>query len=205
MHSEKVQTLPKLKSLNKRKKIGIIGGTFNPIHNGHLFIADQVRSQLGLEKVYFMPDFIPPHVDHKDAIDADDRVNMVNLAINDNDKFDIEMLEIINRGKSYTYNTMVELKRRHPDYEYYFIIGGDMVEYLPKWYRVDDLFKLTHFVGVRRENYPMSTNYPVIWVDVTKLDISSTLIRKLVSNHQSIRYLVPDAVLKYIKEHHLYE
>ncbi|MCK8612025.1 nicotinate-nucleotide adenylyltransferase [Apilactobacillus kunkeei] len=205
MHSEKVQTLPKLKSLNKRKKIGIIGGTFNPIHNGHLFIADQVRSQLGLEKVYFMPDFIPPHVDHKDAIDADDRVNMVNLATNDNDKFDIEMLEIINRGKSYTYNTMVELKRRHPDYEYYFIIGGDMVEYLPKWYRVDDLFKLTHFVGVRRENYPMSTNYPVIWVDVTKLDISSTLIRKLVSNHQSIRYLVPDAVLKYIKEHHLYE
>ncbi|ALJ31955.1 nicotinate-nucleotide adenylyltransferase [Apilactobacillus kunkeei] len=205
MHSEKVQTLPKLKSLNKRKKIGIIGGTFNPIHNGHLFIADQVRSQLGLEKVYFMPDFIPPHVDHKDAIDADDRVNMVNLAINDNDKFDIEMLEIINRGKSYTYNTMVELKRRHPDYEYYFIIGGDMVEYLPKWYRVDDLFKLTHFVGVRRENYPMSTNYPVIWVDVAKLDISSTLIRKLVSNHQSIRYLVPDAVLKYIKEHHLYE
>ncbi|KPN81201.1 putative nicotinate-nucleotide adenylyltransferase [Apilactobacillus kunkeei] len=205
MHSEKVQTLPKLKSLNKRKKIGIIGGTFNPIHNGHLFIADQVRSQLGLEKVYFMPDFIPPHVDHKDAIDADDRVNMVNLAINDNDKFDIEMLEIINRGKSYTYNTMVELKRRHPDYEYYFIIGGDMVEYLPKWYRVDDLFKLTHFVGVRRENYPMSTKYPVIWVDVAKLDISSTLIRKLVSNHQSIRYLVPDAVLKYIKEHHLYE
>ncbi|KPN79600.1 putative nicotinate-nucleotide adenylyltransferase [Apilactobacillus kunkeei] len=205
MHSEKVQTLPKLKSLNKRKKIGIIGGTFNPIHNGHLFIADQVRSQLGLEKVYFMPDFIPPHVDHKDAIDADDRINMVNLAINDNDKFDIEMLEIINRGKSYTYNTMVELKRRHPDYEYYFIIGGDMVEYLPKWYRVDDLFKLTHFVGVRRENYPMSTKYPVIWVDVAKLDISSTLIRKLVSNHQSIRYLVPDAVLKYIKEHHLYE
>lgn len=205
MHDQKVQTVTQVNVSNHKRKIGIIGGTFNPIHNGHLFIAEQVRSQLGLEKVYFMPDFIPPHVDHKEAIDATDRTNMVNVAINDNDDFDIEMIEIINQTTSYTYNTMIELNRIHPDYEYYFIIGGDMVEYLPKWYKVDELFKLTHFVGVRREKYPMTTKYPVIWVDVPKLDISSTMVRKLVKNRQSIRYLVPDAVAKYIKEHDLYE
>lgn len=205
MYGQKAQTLPKLNMTNNRKKIGIIGGTFNPIHNGHLFIADQVRNQLGLQKVYFMPDYLPPHVDHKEAISADERVKMVNLAINDNDYFDIEMIEVIRKGKSYTYETMLELKKKHPDYDYYFIIGGDMVNYLPKWYHVNDLMNMVHFVGVRRDNYPMETPYPVIWVDIPKLDISSTLIRKLIRNRQSIRYLVPERVRKYIKEHNIYE
>ncbi|AYF92681.1 nicotinate-nucleotide adenylyltransferase [Apilactobacillus bombintestini] len=204
MYGQKAQTLPKLNMTNNRKKIGIIGGTFNPIHNGHLFIADQVRNQLGLQKVYFMPDYLPPHVDHKEAISADERVKMVNLAINDNDYFDIEMIEVIRKGKSYTYETMLELKKKHPDYDYYFIIGGDMVNYLPKWYHVNDLMNMVHFVGVRRDNYPMETPYPVIWVDIPKLDISSTLIRKLIRNRQSIRYLVPEKVRKYIKEHNIY-
>lgn len=204
MYGQKAQTLPKLNMTNNRKKIGIIGGTFNPIHNGHLFIADQVRNQLGLQKVYFMPDYLPPHVDHKEAIGADERVKMVNLAINDNDYFDIEMIEVIRKGKSYTYETMLELKKKHPDYDYYFIIGGDMVNYLPKWYHVNDLMNMVHFVGVRRDNYPMETPYPVIWVDIPKLDISSTLIRKLIKNRQSIRYLVPEKVRKYIKEHNIY-
>lgn len=204
MYGQKAQTLPKLNMTNNRKKIGIIGGTFNPIHNGHLFIADQVRNQLGLQKVYFMPDYLPPHVDHKEAISADERVKMVNLAINDNDYFDIEMIEVIRKGKSYTYETMLELKKKHPDYYYYFIIGGDMVNYLPKWYHVNDLMNMVHFVGVRRDNYPMETPYPVIWVDIPKLDISSTLIRKLIRNRQSIRYLVPEKVRKYIKEHNIY-
>lgn len=158
MYGQKAQTLPKLNMTNNRKKIGIIGGTFNPIHNGHLFIADQVRNQLGLQKVYFMPDYLPPHVDHKEAISADERVKMVNLAINDNDYFDIEMIEVIRKGKSYTYETMLELKKKHPDYDYYFIIGGDMVNYLPKWYHVNDLMNMVHFVGVRRDNYPMETD-----------------------------------------------
>lgn len=204
MYGQKAQTLPKLNMTNNRKKIGIIGGTFNPIHNGHLFIADQVRNQLGLQKVYFMPDYLPPHVDHKEAISADERVKMVNLAINDNDYFDIEMIEVIRKGKSYTYETMLELKKKHPDYDYYFIIGGDMVNYLPKWYHVNDLMNMVHFVGVRRDNYPMETPYLVIWVDIPKLDISSTLIRKLIRNRQSIRYLVPERVRKYIKEHNIY-
>lgn len=205
--SRTVQILPKTKviSTHKRKRVGILGGTFNPIHNGHLIIADQVCSQLGLDQVYFMPDANPPHVDQKLAIDSRDRVAMVNVAIYGNPKFAIEMTEIFRGGVSYSYDTMLELTRRHPENQYYFIIGGDMVSYLPKWHRIDDLVKLVSFVGVKRDGYTPASKYPIIWVDVPYIDISSTLIRSKIRQHQSIRYLVPDAVLKYIKEHHLYE
>lgn len=205
--SRTVQILPKTKviSTHKRKRVGILGGTFNPIHNGHLIIADQVCSQLGLDQVYFMPDANPPHVDQKLAIDSRDRVAMVNAAIYGNPKFAIEMTEIFRGGVSYSYDTMLELTRRHPENQYYFIIGGDMVSYLPKWHRIDDLVKLVSFVGVKRDGYTPASKYPIIWVDVPYIDISSTLIRSKIRQHQSIRYLVPDAVLKYIKEHHLYE
>ncbi|KRM43970.1 nicotinate-nucleotide adenylyltransferase [Lentilactobacillus parafarraginis] len=205
--SRTVQILPKTKviSTHKRKRVGILGGTFNPVHNGHLIIADQVCSQLGLDQVYFMPDANPPHVDQKLAIDSRDRVAMVNAAIYGNPKFAIEMTEIFRGGVSYSYDTMLELTRRHPENQYYFIIGGDMVSYLPKWHRIDDLVKLVSFVGVKRDGYTPASKYPIIWVDVPYIDISSTLIRSKIRQHQSIRYLVPDAVLKYIKEHHLYE
>lgn len=204
--SQTVQALPKTKPItqNHRKRVGILGGTFNPVHNGHLIIAEQVRDQLGLDKVYFMPDANPPHVDPKFAIDAKDRVAMVNLAISNNTKFEVEMTEILRGGVSYSYDTMLELTRRHPENQYYFIIGGDMVNYLPKWYRIDDLIKLVSFVGVKRDGYTPASKYPIIWVDVPYIDISSTLIRSKVRQHQSIRYLVPDAVLKYIKENRLY-
>lgn len=204
--SQTVQALPKTKPItqNHRKRVGILGGTFNPVHNGHLIIAEQVRDQLGLDKVYFMPDANPPHVDPKFAIDAKDRVAMVNLAISNNTKFEVEMTEILRGGVSYSYDTMLELTRRHPENQYYFIIGGDMVNYLPKWYRIGDLIKLVSFVGVKRDGYTPASKYPIIWVDVPYIDISSTLIRSKVRQHQSIRYLVPDAVLKYIKENRLY-
>jgi nicotinate-nucleotide adenylyltransferase len=189
----------------QKQKIGIMGGTFNPIHNGHLFIADQVQHQLGLEKIYFMPDYIPPHVDHKSAISAEHRVKMVQMAIANNTNFRLETIEIDRKGTSYTYDTICELKQLHPQAEFYFIIGGDMVAYLPKWYRINELLKLVQFVGVQRANYPIISPYPVIWVDITRLDISSTLIRNLVQSQRSIRYLVPETVFQYIKEHQLYE
>lgn len=97
-------------SFQHRKRIGIYGGTFNPVHNAHLLAADQVGKTLLLNKVLFMPDMIPPHVDHKEAIDAEDRVNMLQLAIEDNPLFGIEMAEIERGGISYTYDTMKYLK-----------------------------------------------------------------------------------------------
>ncbi|MBZ3776644.1 nicotinate-nucleotide adenylyltransferase [Lentilactobacillus otakiensis] len=202
-----VETLTQTKTVTQKKgkRIGILGGTFNPIHNGHLIIAEQVLDQLGLDKVYFMPDANPPHVDKKFAIDAKDRVAMINCAIRDNPKFAIEMTEIMRGGVSYSYDTMKQLTQQHPENQYYFIIGGDMVNYLPEWYRIDDLVKLVSFVGVKRDGYTPASKYPVIWVDVPFIDISSSLIRSKMRQHQSIKYLVPSAVEHYIKENHLYE
>ena len=189
---------------NRRKQVGIFGGTFNPVHTGHLVMADQVGTQLGLEKVYFMPDATPPHVDHKGTIDAKYRVEMLAAAIKDNPLFGLELAEIERGGVSYTYDTMVGLKKKHPDVDYYFIIGADMVNYLPTWHRIDDLVKLVHFVGVKRPGYAPESKYPVVWVDAPKLDITSTAIRKRVQHGQSIRYLVPKAVAAYIEKERLY-
>lgn len=186
------------------RQIGIFGGTFNPVHTGHLVMADQVGTQLGLDKVYFMPDSTPPHVDKKEAIAAKYRVEMLAAAIKDNPLFDLELCEIERGGISYTYDTMAYLKKKHPNTAYYLIMGADMVNYLPKWHRVAELAKLVQFVGVKRPGYAPRSKYPVLWVDAPLLEITSTGIRKRVANGESIRYLVPDAVETYIEKEGLY-
>lgn len=187
-----------------KKKVGILGGTFNPPHIGHLVIAEQVANVLGLDLVMFMPNATPPHIDPKGAIAAKHRARMVQAAIAGNSHFDIELLEVQRGGKSYTFNTMLQLRLEHPNYEYYFIIGADEVNYLPKWYRIDELVKLVNFVGVNRPGQKIRTNYPVTFVDVVDVDISSTDIRRRLAQGKSIRYLVPDPVAAYIFEEGLY-
>lgn len=201
-----IKPQPQVQAFTSRKRVGIYGGTFNPIHNAHLFVADQVGHALCLDRVKFMPDAKPPHVDHKGAIDPKLRLQMVELAIADNPFLGVETSEIKRGGISYTYDTIKRLIAAHPDTDYYFIIGGDMVDYLEKWYRIDDLIKLPHFhfVGVHREGAKNKTKYPVIWVDVPSIDFSSTDIRRRVKQGLSIKYMVPDAVAKFIKEHELY-
>ncbi|WP_373875029.1 nicotinate-nucleotide adenylyltransferase [Ligilactobacillus pabuli] len=200
----KIQVMSELMFGAPKKRVGLMGGTFNPVHNGHLIVADQVASQLGLDQVVFLPDNLPPHVDKKEAIAAKDRVKMVRMAIAGNEKFTLDTLEVDRGGVSYTYDTIKELKARHPDVDYYFIIGGDMVEYLPKWNRIDELVKMVKFVGVKRTGAKMNSKYPILWVDVPTIDISSTLIRNKIKQGCSIRYLVPDAVAEYLKEEGLY-
>lgn len=199
------KVLPETVTNLPHRRVGILGGTFNPPHIGHLIMAQQVGDQLGLDEVRFMPDAQPPHVDEKKTIAASDRVNMVQAAIADNDLFRLETAEIKRGGKSYSYDTMKALKAQHPDTQYYFIIGGDMVDYLHTWHRIDDLLKLVTFVGIKRTGYPVTSKYPVIWVDAPLIDVSSTQIRNKISHGHTVRYLVPDAVAAYIEEHHLYE
>ncbi|WP_446002620.1 nicotinate-nucleotide adenylyltransferase [Weissella viridescens] len=185
-------------------KVGILGGTFNPPHYGHLMIGEQVADQLHLNQIRFMPNALPPHVDEKKTIDAKDRVNMVRAAIMGNRQFDIELSEVLRGGKSYTYDTMAALKEAHPNVEYYFIIGGDEVAYLPTWHRIDELLELVHFVGVHRKGQPTETDYPVEWVEMPQLEISSTDIRQRIAEHRSVRYMVPDMVAAYIFKEGLY-
>ena len=199
------QAKPHTQGSHKRKRVGIIGGTFNPPHIGHLIMAQQCGEQLGLERVYFMPDANPPHIDHKEAIAAKHREHMVALAIQGNPMFALETIELRRGGKSYTVETMRELRKLHPEVEYYFLIGGDMVNYLPKWDRIDELVKLVQFVAVVRPGYRQEAcRYPIIWVDSPTTDVSSTLIRERVHHGCSIRYLVPEAVRIYIQKEGLY-
>ncbi|EIQ81179.1 UNVERIFIED_CONTAM: nicotinate-nucleotide adenylyltransferase [Streptococcus canis] len=193
------------KKESNRKQIGILGGNFNPIHNAHLVVADQVRQQLGLDQVLLMPEFQPPHVDAKETIDEKHRLRMLELAIEDNDSLAIETCELERQGISYTYDTMVYLTEQHPDVDYYFIIGADMVDYLPKWYRIDELMKLVQFVGVQRPKYKAGTSYPVIWVDLPLMDISSSMIRDFIKKGRQPNYLLPKRVLDYITQEGLYQ
>lgn len=197
------QAMPKV--FEKRKQVGILGGTFNPVHLAHLVMADQAGKNLGLDEVYLMPSYQPPHVDEKKTIDASHRLKMLELAIADNPFLKIETIELIRKGKSYTYDTMKALTQNNPETDYYFIIGGDMVEYLPKWHKIDELVTMVNFVGIQRTGYTTESPYPVIWVDIPEIDISSTKIRQKIQQGCSVRYLVPDKVIDYIQKEGLYQ
>lgn len=185
------------------KRVGILGGTFDPPHFGHLMIAEIVREELQLEEVWFMPTNQPPH--KKNAMtNGQKRLKMLKLATEDHLFFKVNDIEIKREGKSYTFDTMQLLKSEYPNIEFYFIIGADMVEYLPRWSRIDELMTFVKFVGVNREDFGRETPYPVIHVDVPMISISSTLIRHRIKNGQTVRYLLPDDIYSFIKENHLY-
>ncbi|OFU51337.1 MULTISPECIES: nicotinate-nucleotide adenylyltransferase [Aerococcus] len=190
---------------NPHKRIGILGGTFNPIHNGHLLMAEQVYDKLKLDEVWFMPNKKPPHAESKETLADAYRVDMIALAIEDNPHFRLEGIELDRVGKSYTVDTMEILTTLYPTYEFYFIIGADMIEDLPKWHRINDLIKMVHFVGVGREGYRNETDYPLIFIDAERMTVSSTSIRKAVAEQASIRYLTPASVAAYILEKGLYQ
>ena len=199
-----IEEAQKLNDDSERKRVGILGGTFNPPHIGHLIIAQQAGEQLGLDKVMFMPDAKPPHVDEKPSIAGKHREEMVRRAIANNPLFDIETIELERGGKSYTVDTMRELSEKNPDTDYYFIIGADMANYLPKWREIEELVELVQFVGVSRPGYPKTSEYPIIWVDSPEVAISSTKIREMVKTGQSLRYILPEDVITYIEEEGLY-
>ena len=199
----KVELEPEVKD-KKRKQVGILGGNFNPVHNAHLVVADQVRQQLGLDEVRLMPEYLPPHVDKKETIDERHRLKMLELAIEGVEGLEIETLELDRKGISYTYDSMKILTEANPDTDFYFIIGADMVDYLPKWHRIDELIQLVQFVGVQRPKYKAGTSYPVIWVDLPLLDISSSMIRDFIKQGRTPNYLLPAGVLEYIEKEGLY-
>ncbi|MCP3742612.1 nicotinate-nucleotide adenylyltransferase [Rossellomorea sp. BNER] len=186
------------------RRVGLLGGTFNPPHLGHLIMAEEVRTVLNLDEVRFVPNKIPPHKDISINISAYHRMKMVALAIEENPHFQLETIELERSGTSYTIDTIQLLKKRDPESRFFFIIGGDMVEYLPKWHKIDELEKLIQFVGVNRSNYNLVTPYNVQMVTIPDIAISSTLIRERLNDRQNVRYLIPQKVEEYIREEGLY-
>lgn len=186
------------------RKVGILGGTFNPPHHGHLLIANEVLSSLQLDEIWFMPNQEPPHKEKLESIKNEDRQQMLELAVGDNKKFRVEPIELGRKGPSFTVETMRILKTKYREYQFFFIIGADMVEYLPKWYKIDELIKMVQFVGVDRPTYSHKTNYPILYVDIPSFEISSSLIRERLKSGKTVRYLMPELVIDFIKENHIY-
>lgn len=187
------------------KKIGILGGTFDPPHFGHLLMANEVCFQLKLDEVWFLPNQKPPHKIKTSDTTTENRFKMLEKAIENNPCFKIETMEFDRSGPSYTIDTMKILKNKFPAYEFYFIIGADMIEYLPNWYQINELLQMVQFVGVKRPGYNEQSTFPILYVDAPQMDVSSKLIRKRVQEKETIRYLLPETVRTYIKENHLYE
>lgn len=198
-------------------KIGIMGGTFNPIHYGHLFMAEQAYEQIGLDKVLFMPSNNPPHKESGVIISNECRSTMVERAIEGNPHFELSTMELDRKGTTYTADTLRILNNEHPDTEYYFIIGADSFFNLHKWREPDNIFKLCTLLVFERDlvdKNKMVEHYRYLWniyphikmefLSMPTIQISSYDIRKRIKDNLTVRYYVPDRVLTYISEHKLY-
>lgn len=191
--------------LKSDMKIGILGGTFNPIHYGHLILGEQVLGQLELDRVIFIPAFMPPHKSDRGIIAARQRLAMIEAAVEGNRNLTVSDIEIRRRGKSYTVDTLRVIKKLYPSADLFFICGSDLVSEIPTWKNVDEIYKLARFVLVKRPGFGKRlSGKSFLKIHVAQVDISSSLIRQLVRQGRSIRYLTPDSVVAYIEKHGLY-
>ena len=186
-------------------RIGILGGTFNPIHLGHLILAEEIREKLKLDSVIFMPAYLPPHKESKGIAAAKHRLAMVRRAIKGNPFFASSDIEIKRKGRSYTIDTLNQLKRKRAHDTLFFITGSDLLRYLAQWKDLKEIIKMVRFVVATRPGYPLEKIPAYITtVPIRAVDISGVEIRRAVRNKQSIRYLVPESVYSYIKTLRLY-
>ncbi len=191
-------------------KLGILGGTFDPVHIGHLILADQARAQLGLEKVIFLPAAVPPHKMSQTITEAKRRKEMLDIAIGGNPFFQVSTIEIDRAGVSYTIDTLESLQALHPTSELWLIVGADTIADVPNWRRPLDIVRAASFGVAGRPGFnPQSPaslgNVRVAPVEMPLLEISSSLIRRNVSEGRSIRYLVPAGVEAFIFATKLYQ
>lgn len=186
------------------KKVGILGGTFNPPHIGHCIIANEVLHKLKLDEVRLMPNATPPHKKMQEETTDVQRIEMVRLAIQGVDGLKVEPFEIERGGVSYSYMTMLAMKENEPDCEFYFIIGGDSIDSLHTWYKIDELIKIVKFIGVKRPGSQNQGKYPVQMIDIPEIDLSSSIIRNRFKNNDTVQFLLPKAVEEYIRKEHLY-
>lgn len=197
-------------------KIGIMGGTFDPIHNGHLIISEYIRDYLDLDEIIFIPAGQPPHKDKKGVLSPFHRYKMTKLAIEDNPKFSISDIEIKKNKTSYTYDTILNLKEEYEDAELYFIIGADSLFSLEEWYKFKELSRIIKFALWERTGYYrddiidrielLKDKYTaqIKYVEGPIIEISSSQIRNRVSLKKSIKYLVHEEVKKYIEKNNIY-
>ena len=196
----------------KPRKIGVMGGTFDPIHLGHLMIAEAVWNEYRLDKILFIPSANPPHKDNV-LTSAKHRFNMTLLATCSNPHFEVSSIEMERTGPSYTVDTIKELRRLYGESaELYFIIGADSIKELPTWHNINELLTLCHFVATRRPGYApdltvIEQRYKdadIHILETPELEISSTDIRRRIKKGYSIQYITTEQVEQYIRKEGLY-
>lgn len=199
-------------------KIGIMGGTFDPIHIGHLLLGEFAYEDFALDEIWFMPNGNPPHktADHTEEA-MHHRIEMVKLAIRDIPHFRINLYEAETEEHSYTYSTLKEFSKRYPDDEFYFILGADSLFAIEEWKNFREIFPFCTILAAMRDDKDvqrmhlqidyLSESYDakIELLRAPLVEISSTTVRRRASLNLSVRYMVPDTVAEYIKDHQLYK
>lgn len=200
-----------------KKKVGIMGGTFNPIHLGHLIIAEEAFEAYNLDEVLFVPSGISYMKDPLEVLDAKKRVHMTGLAIEDNPHFALSTIEIDRDGNSYSYETLETLRKQNPNTEYYFLVGADTLFALETWKHPEILLPSCTILVAVRNGVPMEkmqeqASYlekkfggSIKLLTTPNIEISSTDIRKRLAENRNVKYFLPDSVLDFINKYDLYK
>ncbi|MHB1063589.1 MAG: nicotinate-nucleotide adenylyltransferase [Georgenia sp.] len=192
----------------RRRRVGVMGGTFDPVHHGHLVAASEVRGAFDLDEVLFVPTGEQPFKRNRRVTPAEHRYLMTVVATASNPRFNVSRVEIDRPGTTYTIDTLRQLHEEMPDADLYFITGADVLAQILNWKDADELWSLAHFVGVTRPGHELDpAGLPTTGVslmEVPAMAISSTDCRQRVAAGKPVWYLVPDGVVQYINKHELY-
>jgi nicotinate-nucleotide adenylyltransferase len=190
------------------RRIGVMGGTFDPVHHGHLVAASEVQARFHLDEVIFVPTGQPWQKGAREVSPAEDRYLMTVIATASNPHFSVSRVDIDRKGPTYTVDTLQDLRLSRPEADLFFITGADALSQILSWHNVEKLFGLAHFIGVTRPGYTLDDHHlpdgSVSLVEVPALAISSTACRDRVALGEPVWYLVPDGVVQYIQKRDLY-
>ncbi|MGQ0777295.1 MAG: nicotinate-nucleotide adenylyltransferase [Pseudonocardiales bacterium] len=190
------------------RRLGVMGGTFDPIHHGHLVAASEVQARFALDEVVFVPTGIPWQKGQREVSSAEDRYLMTVIATASNPRFSTSRVDVDREGPTFTVDTLTDLRAQYPGDEMFFITGADALEQILSWKRVGELLDLAHLVGVTRPGFPLGDEHlppgAVSLVEVPAMAISSTDCRERVATDLPVWYLVPDGVVQYISKRGLY-
>lgn len=194
---------------SRRRSIGIMGGTFDPIHHGHLVAASEVMDVFHLDQVVFVPAAVQPFKNGRRMTSAEHRYLMTVVATASNPRFTVSRVDIDRGGTTYTIDTLRDLQVEYPNTDFFFITGADALAQIAQWKNAEELFTMAHFIGVTRPGHVLDSSglprHAVSLVEVPAMAISSTDCRRRVAQGKPVWYLVPDGVVQYINKYDLYD
>lgn len=191
-----------------KEKVGLFFGSFNPIHNGHLMLANYLAEYGGLDEIWFVVSPQNPFKDKKSLLADRHRLYMVEMAIKDDERFQVCDIEFYMPQPSYTIDTLTRLQERHPNTDFYLICGMDNIESFKKWKNYEAILQYHHLMVYPRKGYSSNklVDHPsVTVVEAPEIEVSSTFIRNAIGEGKDVRYFVPKEVYKYIVDMHFYE